>query len=340
MPRVNSLGRPPDPYTVQMQSGQVDTHAPIVVALGGNAISRESEEGNVPQQFANTARTAAHVVDLVEAGRRLVVTHGNGPQVGNVLRRVELAAHEIYTMPLDVCGAHTQGGMGYMIAQCLNNELRRRGIAQTAAALVTMVEVDRDDPEFRQPTKPIGKHYTRERAEQLQREHGWRMTEINARGFRRLVPSPRPRAIVEGELIRRLAHQGQLLVAAGGGGVPVVCNASGELVGVEAVVDKDRTSALLALLIEAETLVIATGIERVALDFGRSTQRFIDQMTRAEARRYLAEGQFPPGSMGPKIEAALAFLDATPMPAAQVIICDLAHLRAALRGDSGTRLVP
>jgi carbamate kinase len=321
-----------------MGSSRSGPRDPIVIALGGNAISRESEEGNVPQQFANTRRTAKHLVDLVELGYRMVVTHGNGPQVGNVLRRVELAAHEIYTMPLDVCGAHTQGGMGYMIAQCLNNELRRRGLDQTAAALVTMVEVDRDDPELAAPTKPIGKYYGRERAEQLQREHGWRMADFGPKGYRRVVPSPRPRAIIEAELIMRLANEQRVLVAAGGGGVPVICNEAGELVGVEAVVDKDRTSALLAQLIEATTLVIATGVERVAVDFGKSTQRFLDQMSVTEARRHLADGQFPAGSMGPKIESAVEFLTTSSCRDARVIICGLNQLSEAVAGRSGTHV--
>lgn len=309
---------------------------PIVVALGGNAISRDSEEGNVPQQFANTRRSAAHLVDLVQSGHRLVVTHGNGPQVGNVLRRVELAAHEIYTMPLDVCGAHTQGGMGYMIAQCLNNELRRRGLPPAALALVTMVEVDPNDPEFSNPSKPIGKYYSRERAEELQRQHGWRMVELNSRGWRRVVPSPHPRAIVEADLIADLSRAGLLLVAGGGGGVPVLRDAHGDLSGVEAVVDKDRTAALLARIVGARHLIIATNVERVALDFGKPTERPISHLAASEARGFLDQNQFPAGSMGPKIEAAVSFVTSAGRSDARAIICDLNHMGDALRGATGT----
>lgn len=318
----------------------------IVVALGGHAISREDEEGNVPQQFQHTRETAVYLVDLIEQGYRLIVTHGNGPQVGNVLRRVELAAHELYTLPLDICGAHTQGGMGYMIAQCLTNELTRRrragalppGAPRIATAIVTSVEVDPADPEFSRPTKPVGRFYDRGRAEELRSRHGWKMFELGPRGFRRVVPSPRPRAIVEIELIARLAADRELLVAAGGGGIPVIRTADGEHVGVEAVIDKDRTSALLALGVDAQALVVATNVDRVALDFGRPSQRELDHLSVGDAQRYLDEGQFPPGSMGPKIESAIEFLTHTRRPDAYVLICDLQRISAALAGSGGTRI--
>jgi len=269
----------------------------------------------------------------------MVVTHGNGPQVGNVLRRVELAAHEVYPLPLDVCVADTQAGMGYMIAQCLLNELRRRGIRRNVSALVTAVEVDADDPEFGKPTKPIGRYYDADRARELQRSYRWRMVEVPGRGFRRVVPSPRPRRILEIDLIRRLAYQGDLLIAAGGGGIPVTRTPDGDYVGVEAVIDKDRTSALLAGDIGAELFVIATDVERVALDYGKDTQRFLDRLTVEEARQHLAEGQFPPGSMGPKVEAAIDFVTRTSRRGARTIICDLDHLVEALDGRSGTQIV-
>ncbi len=318
----------------------------IVVALGGNAISREGEEGNVPQQFQHSRETAVHLVDLIERGCRLVVTHGNGPQVGNVLRRVELAAHELYTLPLDVCGAHTQGGMGYMIAQCLTNELTRRreagtlppGAPRIATAIVTSVEVDPADPEFSHPTKPVGRFYDRHRADELQSRHGWKMVEQGPRGYRRVVPSPRPRAILELELIARLAAEGELLVAAGGGGIPVLRRPDGQYYGVEAVIDKDRTAALLALGVNAKALVLATNVDRVALDYGRPTQRKLDRLTVDEARRYLAAGQFPPGSMGPKVESAIEFLTRSTRREACALICDLQEIRTALAGGSGTRI--
>jgi len=313
----------------------------VVVALGGNAISPADDEGDIPQQFETTRQTAVHLVDLVERGLHLLITHGNGPQVGNALRRVELAAHEVYRLPLDICVADTQGGMGYMIAQCLNNELRRRGLPQRASALVTAVEVDLADPAFQDPTKPIGGHYSPQQAEQMQRRYGWKMVAQPANGtLRRVVPSPLPKAIVEIGLIRRLAEAGELLVAGGGGGVPVIRNEDGDYVGVEAVIDKDRTSALLASAIGARLFVSATSVRKVMLNFGTPDQRPIDEMTVSQARQHLAAGQFPPGSMGPKIEAALDYLERVADPAARALICDLDRLGEAVAGRDGTWIRP
>ena len=313
---------------------------PIVVALGGNAISRADEEGNIRQQFRAARQTAKLLVDLIERGGKLLITHGNGPQVGNMLRRVELAAHEVYTLPLDVCGADTQGGMGYMIAQCINNELRRRQIDVTANAIVTSVEVDRDDPEFENPTKPIGQFYQPNRAIEMQRRYGWRMVEARRNHkFRRVVPSPMPRRIIEERLIRECVEAGDLVIAGGGGGVPVTCDRDGNLVGVEGVIDKDRTSGLLALAIGAPTFVIATGVRKVAINYGEPGEQFLDQLTAGQARKLQSEGQFPPGSMGPKIDAALRFLEESDQPDARVIICDLEHLLDAIDGQDGTHIV-
>jgi carbamate kinase len=312
----------------------------IVVALGGNAISKPGQVGDVPQQFENTSYTANYLAGLVEAGYQLIVTHGNGPQVGNVLRRVELAARELYRLPLHICGAHTQGGMGYMIAQCLNNCLHRRGIARRFTAIVTSVEVDRTDTGFLKPTKPIGGFYRKEKAEELQREQGWDMILVPRQGYRRVVASPPPKAIVEIDLIRRLVDAGELLVAAGGGGNPVARDEAGNWVGVEAVIDKDRTAALLGRTLDVPTLVIVTSVEKVALDYGTPEERLLDHLTTAEAQRYLATGQFPPGSMGPKIEAAIEFLRDCNRGDARVIICDIEHLADALAGRSGTHIEP
>ncbi len=312
----------------------------IVVALGGNAISRPNQEGNVPQQFENTGYTANYLAGLVESGFQLLLTHGNGPQVGNVLRRVELAARELYRLPLHICGAHTQGGMGYMIAQCMNNALHRRGIPRKVTALVTAVEVDRDDPAFKNPTKPIGSFYRKDKGEELQREHGWDMIHVPNHGYRRVVASPAPKAIVEVELIRKLVDAGEHLVVAGGGGVPVARNEAGEYYGVEAVIDKDRTAALLGRVLDAPVLLIVTSVARVALDYGQPTQRDIEHMTASEAKRHLTEGQFPPGSMGPKIEAAIEFLRDCNPDDARVIICDIEHMADALAGRSGTHITP
>ena len=308
----------------------------MVIAFGGNAISPSDAEGNIEQQFAATRRTAVLLADLVAAGHSMVITHGNGPQVGNVMRRVELAASEVYTLPLETCVADTQGGMGYMIAQCLMNELGRRDMPRTVTTIITTVEVDRDDPALTNPTKPIGRYYQRTQAEEMMGRYGWRMTEIAGLGFRRIVPSPIPQRIVEIDLIRRLASDGELLIAGGGGGIPVTRNADGDLIGVEAVIDKDYTSGIIASEIGATEFVVATGVERVAVDFGGPNERFLDRMTIAEARGHLSDGQFPPGSMGPKIEAAIRFLESAESADARVLICALDSIGQALNGTGGT----
>lgn len=313
-------------------------NAPIVVALGGNAISPLGGQGTIEQQFDRTTETAALLAEIAAEGPPLLVTHGNGPQVGSVLRRVELAASRVYRLPLHICVADTQGGMGYMICQCLNGALHLRGIDRRAATLVTTVEVDDADPAFQKPTKPIGDLLSAEEADRMRRDLGWKLTRINDKGFRRVVPSPHPRAILEIDVIRRLVADGQVLVAGGGGGVPVIRLKDGQWRGVDAVIDKDRTSALLAREIEAHAFVIATGVERVALDFDTPQQRELSHLTLDEAREHLAAGQFPPGSMGPKIEAAIDFLAGCEDPDAHVLICNLEHLAEALRGDAGTRI--
>ncbi|MFO0837919.1 MAG: carbamate kinase [Phycisphaerae bacterium] len=311
--------------------------APLaVIALGGNAISPARSEGNIAEQFAASRATAVRLADVIQSGVRVVITHGNGPQVGNVLRRVELAAHEVYILPLDTCVADTQGGMGYMIAQCLNNELRRRGDARRISTIITSVEVDRDDPAFAHPTKPIGRTYSRQRAEQHTRAHGWHSTETAPGEFRRVVPSPRPLQIVEIDLIAEMARAGHVVIACGGGGIPVIRSEQGDWLGVEAVIDKDRTSSLLAQRIDADALVIATEVAGVALDFGKPTQRWLDRLTPAEARRLLESGQFPAGSMGPKVEAAAEFVERSRRPAARALICHLDHIGDALAGRAGT----
>jgi carbamate kinase len=312
----------------------------IVVALGGNAISRPGQEGNVAQQFENTSYTATHLAGLVAAGYQLLVTHGNGPQVGNVLRRVELAASELYRLPLHICGAHTQGGMGFMIAQCLNNALLEKQLDRRFTAIVTSVEVDRDDPAFQKPTKPIGSYYDSDEAERLQQEHGWDLVEVPRHGFRRVVASPAPQHVVEIDLIGRLVDAGELLVAGGGGGIPVARNAAGAWYGVEAVIDKDRTAALIGRQLDAPVLLIVTGVERVALNFGQPDERVLERMTASEAQGYLDAGHFPPGSMGPKIEAAIEFLRGCDAQNARVLICDIEHMADALEGRSGTAIVP
>lgn len=311
----------------------------IVVALGGNAISRPGEEGNVNDQFRNTSFTANHLAALIRAGYQLVITHGNGPQVGNVLRRVELAARELYRLPLHICGAHTQGGMGYMVAQCLNNALHRQGIKHDVWAIVTSVEVDPRDPALRNPTKPIGSFYRKDKADRLREEQGWELVFIQGQGYRRVVPSPAPVRVVQMDLIRRLVDAGELLVVAGGGGIPVARDKDGQLHGVEAVIDKDRTAALIGRQLDAPALLIVTSVPHVAVDYGTEHERPITSMTTEEARRWLDEGQFPAGSMGPKIEAAIEFLRDCNPGDARVVICDIEHMAEALVGESGTTIV-
>jgi carbamate kinase len=313
-----------------------DGTAPIVVALGGNAISPAGEEANIARQFHQTRQTVAGLRRLLVSGAPMIVTHGNGPQVGDAIRRVELAAHEVYPLDLGICVADVQGGMGYMIAQCMMNDLRRQGRARIVTTIVTTVEVDRNDPAFSSPSKPIGSIFPREEAGQYMQDYGWEMVEIPDRGFRRVVPSPRPIAIVEIDLIRKLVEGGELLVAVGGGGIPVYREADGTLEGCEAVIDKDLASGLLAGGIDAATLFIVTAVDKVCLDYGKPSQRKLDRLAVAEAREHLKAGQFPPGSMGPKIQAAVDFLDSSQRDDARVIICDIEHISQAMDGKAGT----
>ncbi|RME41666.1 MAG: carbamate kinase, partial [Planctomycetota bacterium] len=310
----------------------------MVVALGGNAISRPDEEGNVDQQFANSRITAKALADLIEDGHQLVITHGNGPQIGNFLLRNLAAADVIYPLPMEVAVAHVQGGMGYMIAQTLMNELRRRGDDRVVTTFVTTVLVDRDDPSLEHPTKPVGRAIKKEEAERFVREEGWTIREVAPGMYRRVVASPQPRRILEIDSIRRAVEAGELIVACGGGGVPVLENEAGQYVGLPAVIDKDLASALLAARIGADAMMILTNVDFVAVDFGKPGERRLERMTLEEARRYLSEGQFPPGSMGPKVEGAIRFLESTDREDAYVIIGPLHQARDAVAGRIGTRI--
>lgn len=309
----------------------------IVVAFGGNAAYPPTIKGLAEEQEALMAAACRHLVAAVRAGHQIVLTHGNGPVVGNILFRMARTASELPPMPMDVCVAHSQGGMGYMLQQALSNVLHAEGLAITASAVVTCVEVDPDDPAFAHPTKPVGRFFDRDEADRLAREHGWHFIEDSGRGWRRVVPSPRPVRILELPAVKALLAGGVIPISAGGGGIPVARDAHGEYHGVSAVIDKDFTSAMLAAELGADTLVMLTGVERVALDFGKPTQRAIDQMSAAEARHHLADGQFPPGSMGPKITAALHYLE---HGGERVVITSLERLRDALDGSAGTRIVP
>ncbi len=312
---------------------------PTVIALGGNAISVPGEQGNIPQQFAHMSDTARYLTGAMADGRNIVITHGNGPQVGNVLRRVELASSEMYPLPLEVCVADTQAGMGYMIGQCMINALKKRGIETDVTTLVTNVLVDRDDAAFKRPTKPIGSQMPKAQAEGHRDKDGWAIVEVADGIYRRIVPSPIPQEIIELNTIRRLVEDGELVICCGGGGVPVTRDEHGMLRGAAAVIDKDRTSALLARKLNAQTLVILTAVEQVCLNFGKPDQKALDTLTIAEAKTYLKEGHFAEGSMGPKIEAAVDFVEGSDNPDAVAIIAELPQLTAALEGKSGTRII-
>jgi len=307
-----------------------------VVALGGNAIGTTGRE-DIHQQFANTRKSLAGILELVKEGYRLAISHGNGPQVGNALLRVERTMDTIPALPLGVIVADTEGGMGYMIEQSLQNKLHREGISRKVVTIVTQVIVDRNDPSILNPTKPIGPFYTKEQAERLAKINGWIIKEDAGRGFRRLVPSPIPTEIVEKDIIKSLVQSGTIVIAAGGGGAPVYMEEDGTYEGVDAVVDKDRASAVLARDIGAEALVILTSVDKVCLNYMNPDERPLSWVSVTEAKRYMAEGHFPHGSMGPKIGAAIQFLEAG---GKQVIITSPGLVKEALEGKTGTKIIP
>jgi carbamate kinase len=306
-----------------------------LIAIGGNSLIRAGEKGTIDEQLANTRRTARAVAGLIQDGFSLVLTHGNGPQVGAALLRAERASDQVYGQSLDVCDATTQGEIGYLLQQSLQNELQAAGLQVPVATVLSQVVVCADDPAMRHPTKPIGPFYSRADAEERARVHGWQVVEDAARGYRRVVPSPEPIEIVEEPVIRLLLAQGVLVIAAGGGGIPVV-RTPGGLAGVEAVIDKDRVSALLASRLAVDAFIISTDADCVYLDYRRPTQRALGRVTAAEMAAHLAAGQFPPGNMGPKIESALRFLD---KGGREVIITSYEHLREAATGAAGTHIV-
>ncbi len=307
-----------------------------VIALGGNSILPAQGTGTFEEQLAITRSTMEPIARLVKEGVTVVLSHGNGPIVGNILVRNEAVRDQIPPMPLDVCGADSQGGIGYMMQQALQNELSRIGHVKSVATVVTQVIVDERDPAFRRPTKPIGPFYSQERGRTLATEKGWTVVEDSGRGYRRVVPSPRPLEIVEIEPIRKLVREGTVVIAAGGGGIPVSRQWDGSLHGVEAVIDKDLASALLAKLLGAEALVMVTGVERVSVNFGKQDQRDIGSVTVSEVELLLQEGHFPPGNMGPKIQAAVQFIRGGGRAA---WITSPAKIREALEGGAGTTVV-
>ncbi len=306
-----------------------------VVAVGGNSLIIDSEHKLIPDQYRAAALTASYVADMVAADWNVVLTHGNGPQVGFILRRSELSIHEVPPVPMDYAGADIQGALGYMFDRAFRNEFRRRGIDRRPIAVVTQTVVDIADPAFANPTKPIGSYMDEITAKRIAGEQGWTVREDAGRGWRRVVPSPQPKSIVELDEIRFLVRAGYLVIACGGGGIPVVHDAQGDLTGVEAVIDKDLASSLLARDLGADLLLISTGVEKIAIHFNTPQQRWLDQMSLDEAKRLYADDQFDKGSMGPKVKAVIEFLEGG---GREALITDPRNIGRALDGHTGTRI--
>ncbi len=308
-----------------------------VVAFGGNALVTDAEHDSIPEQYDTVRRTVPHLADMIEQGWRLVVSHGNGPQAGFILRRSELSQPEVDPVPVDYAVADTQGAIGYMFVKALGNELRRRGLERPVVAVVTQSIVDRADPAFRRPSKPVGSFLDEATARERAATLGWTIMEDAGRGWRRTVPSPRPQRIVETPLIRALLDQGAVVVAAGGGGIPVALDDTGDIVGVEAIVDKDLASSLLATDLGADLLLIPTGVPHVAIRFGTPEQKWLDTLTVDQARAYIEAGEFGEGSMEPKVAAVADFVAGA--QGAVGVIGAPDQISAMLAGTSGTRIV-
>ena len=320
-----------------MNQTSIDNSKLAVIALGGNAIIAKGQKGLMSEQFENVRRTVTPVVELMERGYNFIVTHGNGPQVGNLLLQNELAKAEVPEIPLAMLDAMTCGSMGYMIEQSLQNEMIRRGIWRNVVTIPAQIIVDRFDPAMERPTKPIGPFYTEEQAQKLIEEKGWLLKEDAGRGWRRFVASPYPIDIVEKDAIRELLRQKYLLITGGGGGIPVSYGEDGSITGVDCVIDKDLASMKLAIAVHARTLIIITGVPKVTINFGKPDEKPLDRITLAQARHYYQDGQFPAGSMGPKMMAAIEFVQAD--PGNRVIITDERSLLEAVEGKEGTHIV-
>jgi carbamate kinase len=318
-----------------------------VVAIGGNSLIKDEKHKSVEDQYQAAKETTYHIADMIEAGWDVAIGHGNGPQVGFILRRSEIAAkvEGMHEIPLDVCGADSQGAIGYALQQTLQNELFKRGIKKPVATVVTQVLVDKNDPAFKNPSKPIGSFMEEAEAKRRQKELGWSVVEDSGRGWRRVVASPLPKEVVELDSVETLIKAGTVVVTVGGGGIPVIDKGEGEYAGTAAVIDKDFASSLLARLIKADLLLISTAVEKVAFNFGKPNQKWIDRMTLAEARQYLAEGtHFAKGSMAPKIQAIIWFLEAgsrhSENGGRQALITNPENIGRALKGETGTWIVP
>lgn len=309
----------------------------LVIAIGGNSLIPDGDHQTVQDQYIAAAETDDHIASLVEQGWEVAVSHGNGPQVGFILRRSEMASSELHEVPLDYCGADTQGAIGYMLQQNLVNDFRQRGLDVDVATIVTQVEVDAHDPAFLNPSKPIGSFMTEEQAMKRRDLDGWDVREDSGRGWRRVVASPKPKRIIELGVIRRLLDAGVVTIAVGGGGIPVVRDENGDLAGIAAVIDKDLASALLASQVGADLLLISTAVEQVALNYGKPDQRWVDRFTLEEVKAYLAEGgHFAEGSMAPKMRAVVQFLEAG---GTEALITNPENLERAMAGETGTRIV-
>ena len=310
------------------------TRKTAVVAIGGNSLIKDEKHQTVAHQFKAARETCRHIASMIEQGWKVAVTHGNGPQVGFILLRSELASRLLPTVPLDSCGAETQGSLGYMIQQSLRNEFKLRGIDNSVATIVSQTLVKKNDPAFKHPTKPIGPFYTKSKAEKHRREQGWEMMEDAGRGWRRVVPSPKPVRIIEKDVIKNLIDHDFTVIAAGGGGIPVV-EERGRLKGIEAVIDKDYASALLATGIQADLFLISTAVEKVALNFGSANEQPLNRITLSEAKKYLKEGHFHTGSMLPKIQAIISYLA---NGGKEALITNPQNLERAILGKTGTHI--
>lgn len=307
----------------------------VVIALGGNAILQRNQQATFENQLENVKKSAAIIARIVNKGHTVVVTHGNGPQVGNILRQNEEAKHVVPPMPLDVCNAESQGFIGYMLEKSLRNELIKLNHDTPVAVTLTQTEVSAEDPDFQNPSKPVGTFYTEEEAKKLAEEKGWVVKEDAGRGWRRVVPSPKPKSIIGSEVIRQMMECGIIVIASGGGGIPVVKKSDGTYQGIEAVVDKDRSGFKLAEEVEANTFMILTDVEHAFVHYGTPEQKALREVTAEEAEKYQAEGHFSAGSMGPKMEAAINFAKI----GGKAIICSLDQADLAMEGKSGTHII-
>ena len=313
------------------------TKKTIVIAIGGNSLIENPKDNSVAAQFEAARKTAAHIVKLAEDGHRIIIAHGNGPQVGFILRRSEFSRKILHTVPLDSCVADTQGAIGYNLQMAIFNEAKKLGIITSAATIVTQVEVDPQDPSFTAPSKPIGSFMKKEDAEYNQKTNGWHIMEDAGRGYRRVVPSPKPLKIIEIDLIKMLSDNGAIVIAAGGGGIPVVKTDEGFLKGKEAVIDKDFAAALMAKELKADLFVISTAVEKVCINFGKEGEEQLDKITCKEAEEYCEQGHFAPGSMLPRIKAIIDFVSFT---GNEGIVTDPEHLYEAVHGSGGTQILP